>query len=143
MGTSVLTFVIVGHEDHPIYEADLSPKAADPAARDERAQYLHQFVLHAALDAVEEQLWNTTSMHLSVVDKFNNLLVSAFVTAANVKFLLLHDGRSDDAVKLFFKDVYEVYLKVLMNPFFTPTARITSPAFNQKVRTLARTYFRT
>jgi len=41
----------------------------------ERAQYLHQFVLHASLDAVDEQLWNTTSMHLGVVDKFNNLHV--------------------------------------------------------------------
>jgi hypothetical protein len=32
-------------------------------------------VLHASLDAVDEQLWNTTSMHLGVVDKFNNLHV--------------------------------------------------------------------
>ncbi len=41
----------------------------------ERAQYLHQFVLHAALDAVEEQLWGTSAMHLGVVDRFNNLQV--------------------------------------------------------------------
>lgn len=27
--TSVLTFVIVGHEDHPIYEADLSNKSPE------------------------------------------------------------------------------------------------------------------
>ena len=45
-----------------------------PSAQ-ERAQYLHQFVLHASLDAVEEQLWNTTAMNLGVVDKFNNLQV--------------------------------------------------------------------
>ncbi len=166
----------------------------------ERTHYLHQFVLHASLDAVDEQVWSTTNMHLGVVDKFNALQVSAFVTAANVKFLLLHDGRSDDAIKLFFRDVYEnVYLKVrsgccgvqllfhpachvqtlqtcskpawdsclchawclslpdrtpgplqlphavqaTMNPFFVHTARITSPAFNQRIRTLAKTYFRT
>jgi len=35
-----------------------------------------QFVLHAALDAVEEQQWSTTNMHLGVVDKFHNLQVS-------------------------------------------------------------------
>ena len=40
MGTTVLNFVIVGHEDHPIYEADLSVR--DPVAKEERAQYLHQ-----------------------------------------------------------------------------------------------------
>ena len=34
---------------------------------------MHQFVLHASLDAVEEQLWSTTAMNLGVVDKFNNL----------------------------------------------------------------------
>jgi trafficking protein particle complex subunit 2 len=103
MATSVLTFVIVGQEDHPIYEADLSSRAVDQAVKDvrdhfwrllcslcfsfegraffhaplflvqERAQYLHQFVLHAALDAVEEQVWTTSAMYLGNVDKFNNL----------------------------------------------------------------------
>ncbi len=49
----------------------------EAGARDDRAQYLHQFVLHAALDAVEEQQWQTTSMSLGVVDKFNNLQARA------------------------------------------------------------------
>lgn len=38
----VLNFVIVGHEDHPIFEADLS--ARDSAAKEDRAQYLHQVI---------------------------------------------------------------------------------------------------
>ena len=133
--------------------------------------YLHQFVLHAALDAVNEQLWATTSMHLGNVDKFNNLMVAAYVTAAHVKFLLLHDGKNDEAIRLFFKDVYDIYvrvsnkrwfgydtqsqtsyvgkaitcntLQVCMNPFFTTVGRISSPGFGQKVRILARTHFRT
>ena len=106
MATAVLTFVIVGHDDHPIFEADLSRaegregvslayctlssamseelRAAgmltdqrQPALLQDRAQYLHQFVLHAALDAVDEQVWVTSSMHLGVVDKFNNLQVGS------------------------------------------------------------------
>ena len=74
----MLTFVIVGDEDHPIFEADLAARGGDAATRDDqssRSQYLHQFVLHAALDAVEEQQWQTSAMHLGVVDKFNNLQV--------------------------------------------------------------------
>lgn len=70
------------------------------------------------------------------------LQVSAFITAAQFKFLLLHDGRSDDAVKSFFRDVYEVYLRILLNPFFNSTLHIASPTFNQKVRTIARSHFR-
>ena len=35
-------------------------------------------MLHAALDAVEEQLWTTSAMHLGVVDRFNNLQVTAW-----------------------------------------------------------------
>lgn len=85
--------------------------------------YLHQFVLHAALDAVNEQLWTTTSMHLGNVDKFNNLMVAAHVTAAHVRFLLLHDGKSDEAIRLFFKDVYDVYVRV---SFLTTSASYAS-----------------
>lgn len=50
--------------------------AGETGSRDDRAQYLHQFVLHAALDAVDEQQWQGPNMNLGVVDKFNNLQVS-------------------------------------------------------------------
>lgn len=40
MGTSALNFLIAGHEDHPIYEADLSVRESAP--REDRSQYLHQ-----------------------------------------------------------------------------------------------------
>lgn len=49
---------------------------------------------------------------LQTVDRFNNLFVSAFVTPGGARLLLLHDGRGDDAVRAFFNDVYEVYLRV-------------------------------
>ena len=105
MSSAVLTFVIVGLDDHPIFEADLvlrgetaiildcreyvnqhylqtdlTPSwycccSGESASRDDRTQYLHQFVLHAALDAVEDQQWQSTNMNLGVVDKFNNLQV--------------------------------------------------------------------
>lgn len=34
------------------------------------------------------------------------------MTAAHVKFLLLHDGRGEEAIKSFFRDVYDAYLRV-------------------------------
>ena len=47
-----------------------------------------------------------------VVDKFNNMSVTAFVTPGNARFLLLHEGRSDDSIRAFFTEVYELYLRV-------------------------------
>lgn len=99
-------------------------------------------MLHASLDAVEDQEWGSTSMHLGVVDRFNQFQVSAFTTGCRTRFLLLHDGRADDAVKGFFKGVHELYLKVALNPFFLADAKITSQDFHHKVKQLARAYFR-
>lgn len=96
MANPVLTFVIVGHKDHPIFDVDLvnkSPEAAVCLAAfqvvgdltlhriitisQDRAQYLHQFVLHSSLDAVDDMIWATQAMFLNVVDKFNALQVWA------------------------------------------------------------------
>jgi hypothetical protein len=33
--------------------------------------------------------------------------VCSYCTAGNCKFLLLHDGKSDDSIKSFFTDVHE------------------------------------
>ena len=48
-----------------------------------------------------------------VVDKFNDLLVSCYTTAGNARLLLLHDSRvGEEAVRAFFQEVHELYLKV-------------------------------
>lgn len=129
---AVSTFVIVGQNDHPIYEVDLS------GPKEQQAQYLHQFVLHASLDAVDEQMWTSKEPHLKVVDKFNSMSVTAFVTPGNTRFLLLHEGRSDDSIRAFFTEVYELYLRIILNPFHSPATRITSREFDRKVKTLAK-----
>ncbi len=102
--------------------------------------YLHQFVLHAALDAVNEQLWTTTSMHLGTVDKFNNLMVAAYATAAHVKFLLLHDGKNEETIRLFFKDVYDIYVRVRHTfcLLFTPSAHHYFPCMKKLQMLLCR-----
>lgn len=83
--------------------------------------------------------------------------------------LLLHDGRPDDAVRGFFRDVHECVVKAALNPWCSLTVaasgagggggggqsgsggtgggaaivgRLDSPAFDRKVRALARSYFR-
>lgn len=134
-GSAVLTFMVIGHNDHPVYEVDLT------GPKEQQLQYLHQFVLHAALDAVDEAMWTTKELHLKTVDRFNVLSVTAFVTPGNARFLMLHDGKSDDAIKTFFTEVYELYLRVMLNPLHTPVSRITNKEFDRKVKVLAKRMF--
>ena len=53
-------------------------------------------------------------MYLRVVDKVNQQQVSTFLTAANVKFMLLHGGKGEEVIKNFFNEVYGYYVKVCM-----------------------------
>ncbi|KAF7089985.1 hypothetical protein CFC21_092823 [Triticum aestivum] len=109
---STACFVIVSKNDIPIYDAEVgsAPKKEDQA-------YQHQFILHAALDVVQDLAWATSAI-----------------------FMLLHDSRSEDCIKSFFQEVHELYIKIFLNPLYLPGSRITSSHFNTKVRALARKY---
>lgn len=64
------------------------------------------------------------------VDRFNNLFVTAFVTPGGARFLLLHDGKGDDACRSFFLEVYELYLRVRCPPphvIISPAAPACTP----------------
>ena len=90
---------------------------------------------------VDDAVWGTQSMLFKNVDKFNDYLVSAFVTAGHVRLMLLHDVRNEDGIRNFFHDVHELYVKVLMNPFYEKNSPITSSLFDARVKTLGRRYF--
>lgn len=69
--------------------------------------------------------------------------MSAYVTQGGKTFLLLHNGKSEDAVRAFFTEVHELYVKFLMNPFYnagneTNDAPIISPYFDSQVRAFAK-----
>ena len=49
---------------------------------------------------------------LKLVDRFNDLLVYAFVTAGESRFLFLHDQRNEENVRDFFHEVHELYLRI-------------------------------
>ncbi|KAJ4958043.1 hypothetical protein NE237_025154 [Protea cynaroides] len=132
---STACFIIVSRNDNPIYEAEVGS-----AVKKEEAAHQHQFILHAALDIVQDIAWNTNAMFLKAVDRFNDLVVSVYVTAGHTRFMLLHDSRNDDGIKSFFQEVHELYIKILFNPLYLPGSRIMSSQFDTKVRALARKY---
>ncbi|KAI9308498.1 trafficking protein particle complex subunit 2-like protein [Cunninghamella echinulata] len=136
-------FAIVGATDNPIYETEIIPSSRSSSFNDSNRddhKHLNQFIVHAALDVVEEVQWNTQAMYLKSIDRFNEHYVSCFVTAGNIKLMLLHDQKSEDSIKNFFNEVYEQYIKVLMNPFYEKNSTITSPPFDNRVKMIARRF---
>ncbi|NP_001146972.1 trafficking protein particle complex protein 2 isoform 2 [Zea mays] len=112
MASTACFVIIVSKNDIPIYEAEVGS-----APKKEDLSYHHQFILHAALDVVQDLAWTT-----------------------NAIFMLLHDSRSEDGIKSFFQEVHELYIKIFLNPLYLPGSRITSSHFDTKVRALARKY---
>ncbi|VAH33938.1 unnamed protein product [Triticum turgidum subsp. durum] len=144
---STACFVIVSKNDIPIYEAEVgsAPKKDKylgtegvcgifaPVYMKEDLAYHHQFILHAALDVVQDLAWTTNAMFLRSVDRFNDLVVSVYVTAGHTRFMLLHDSRSEDGIKSFFQEVHELYIKIFLNPLYLPGSRIASSHFDTKL----------
>ncbi|KAI3761524.1 hypothetical protein L1987_51942 [Smallanthus sonchifolius] len=133
---STACLMIVSRNDIPIYEAEVGT-----APKKEEAAHQHQFILHAALDVVQDLAWTTSAMFLKSIDRFNDLVVPAslriicefvllschFLTQAlHTRLMLLHDSRNDDGIKSFFQEI-------LLNPLYLPGSRVTSSHFDTKV----------
>ncbi|KAI4310835.1 hypothetical protein MLD38_035786 [Melastoma candidum] len=67
-------FMIVSRNDIPIYEAAVGSSTF----KREDASHLHQFILSAAHDIVEDLA------SLNAIDRFNDLAVSVYVTAGHI-----------------------------------------------------------
>ncbi|KAL7499221.1 hypothetical protein ACHAWT_010141 [Skeletonema menzelii] len=136
MSTPIL-FVIVG-KNEPLFEAEIDTTGA--SGGNDLSTRQNYFVLHSSLDLVEKSSWTTNNMYLRVVDKVNHQQVSTFLTAGNVKFMLLHGGKGEEVVKNFFNEVYGYFVKLSMNPFYKYDTPISSKAFDARVRAAARAY---
>ena len=77
---------------------------------------------------------------MKVIDKYNDFMVSAYMTASGDRFLVLHDVKNDEPIRLFFLEAYEIYLKCLLNPFYEKGQVIGMSAFDFKIRALAKKY---
>ncbi|CAD6505411.1 BgTH12-00902 [Blumeria graminis f. sp. triticale] len=158
-------FVIVGTQDNSMFEYEFgtAKQGGDGIARfPEQARHMNQFIVHSSLDIVEEVQWGTGQMYLKCVDRFYNNHVSCFITGGNVKFLLLHaptqlaatntsrtstsiaanptSPQTEEAIKQFFGEIYEIWVKVIMNPFYQVNMPVKSLVFKSRVAAAAKKY---
>jgi trafficking protein particle complex subunit 2 len=180
-------FSIIGTKDNPLFEHEFgtSKQGGDGQSRfRDDARRMNPFIVHSALDILDDVQWASGAMYLKTIDRFANAHVSAFLTAANTKFMLLsaadlptsasHASLSvagpgatfgvattrpgsaranaafaafnptapatEDAIKNFFLDVYDAWVKTVMNPFYAPNMPVLSPVFRQRVAAAAKKY---
>uniref|UniRef100_A0A0N5AHU3 Trafficking protein particle complex subunit 2 n=1 Tax=Syphacia muris TaxID=451379 RepID=A0A0N5AHU3_9BILA len=124
-------FVIVGHNDQPLFEMEF-PVVDSKKKREPDTRHLNQFIAHASLDIVDEQIITSPQMYFKIIDKFNEWFVSAFVTASRIRFVMLHSQKNDEGIRQFFQEIYEMYIKHSMNPFYVIDTPIKSNNFNEK-----------
>jgi hypothetical protein len=101
----MLYLCIVAKGDIPVYEVELSSagkvdlKSISFGKRKlsfltcvrfkfpfcfEQKEDLNQFIVHSALDMVDQKVWSVNTMFLREVDKFNDQSISAFCTAGRM-----------------------------------------------------------
>ncbi|KAI6047377.1 Sedlin [Pisolithus marmoratus] len=101
-------------------------------------RHVVQMIANASLDNIEDVMRRENAMYLKSVDRFNEWTISAFITPGNVKFILLHEAKNDEGIRAFFHDVWELYVKTMLNPFHTAHTVIRSAAFDARVRASAK-----
>jgi hypothetical protein len=158
-------FAIIGTQDNPLFEYEFgtAKQGGDGVARfSDQARHMNQFIVHSSLDIVEEVQWAGGQMYFKCIDRFYNNYVSCFMTGGNVKFLLLHapsqpaastttrastsiaanpiSPQAEEAIKAFFTEVYENWVKTIMSPFYQANMEVKSPVFRARVAAAGKKY---
>lgn len=115
---------------------------------------LLHFILHSALDTVDTKLFSTSylpsapplaSANLPLfyrgIDKYNDYLISVFITFSQCKFLFVHESRMDENVlKNLLCEIFEIFLIYRCNPFVDTRKPIVSRAFDERIRLIGEKY---
>ncbi|CAG5097336.1 Oidioi.mRNA.OKI2018_I69.XSR.g15031.t1.cds [Oikopleura dioica] len=118
--------------ERPLLETEFNQK------REKEQRHLCQLIAHASLDLVEARARATSQCFLKSVDRFNEWHISAYLTPGGAKFIMVHDQINEDAVRNFFQDVNDIWLRLRLNPFYNPDGEIKNKSFLLRVRAIGQ-----
>lgn len=152
-------FTIIGTRDNPLYELEFSSFKSTSSSQtpgcpnfSPNLKEILPFITNSSLDIIEDVQWTTNQFNLGKIDSFYGLQINAFITQGNIKLVLCHDlttgsggsgllAKSDEnSIRQFFMEANEIYVKCLLNPFYSVNDAIISPEFDVKMKMLARKY---
>lgn len=132
----VTYFVIIGMNDSALFEWPEAPESQHSQ------QATWQFIVHAAVDMVEERMWLDPNFALMKVDRSDErYYVSSYVGFTPVKLMLMQDCEPHDNVRPFFFEAHELCLKYFLSPFSDPSVPIRSPEFEERMKMIYHRYF--
>lgn len=135
---STLLFCLVSPNSKPLYSATLNNLSTSSSTLP-RSQY-YNFLLHSGLDLVSHYRNLTPHCNLRTIDSMPPHQISCYLTPSGYAFLLLHPPLSQDSVGGFFKDVGEVWVKLVMGGLWERESVVESKGFDDRVRAIARRY---
>jgi trafficking protein particle complex subunit 2 len=82
---------MVGRNDNPLYESEWHSGGGNAGAlsssrKDGQGAHLNEFIIHSALDLVDDLVWKTNQCYLKTVDNFKHQYISAYVTPGSMLF---------------------------------------------------------
>jgi hypothetical protein len=143
-------------------QPDEKPPSSPATSPPVECSVRQQFILHAALDRLEQLAgpppgygWRVKSgatgmdgMFVGLLAPMEELRVYGYVTTTKVKFILVVEDDAvpeaqpnvDSEIKNLMKQLHELYVQEMLNPFRDVTAPISSKRFDEQIQNYVATF---
>ncbi len=70
--------MIVSKDDYPIYDLSI-----ESLIKKKDNIHMHEFILHASLDVIDQIQWQQNTFYMKTIDRFNELSVTCLLTPSS------------------------------------------------------------
>ncbi|GMH35948.1 hypothetical protein BSKO_03816 [Bryopsis sp. KO-2023] len=138
----IVCAAVVGQANNPLFIKCFADESGESALK-------FHYVVHCALDAVEEKVYGSSQKkgqsgpqesYLGLLYPTEDYKVLGYITNTNVKFILVVDDLvlKEDDIRRIFKRIHHEYVNAVSNAFYTFGTRIDSPMFEARIRALVK-----